>query len=100
MDVNMQSVNFNVQPQLVQFVQRRMDKMETFYDRVIYSDVYLKLLNTSAKENKIAELKVHVPGDELVVKKQGKSFEEAIDKAADSLQRLLTKRKRKIRPYV
>ncbi|MBL7471601.1 ribosome hibernation-promoting factor, HPF/YfiA family [Robertkochia sediminum] len=99
MEVNTQSVNFNVQPDLINFVQKRMDKLDHFYDRVIHSDVYLKLQNTSAKENKIAEIKVHVPGDEFVVTKQCKTFEEAVDAAASSLERVLTKRKQKLRPH-
>jgi putative sigma-54 modulation protein len=53
--------------------------------------------NTSAKENKIVEIKVLVPKDKFVVKKQCKSFEEAIDTACSSLERKLVKRKEKIR---
>ena len=100
MEVNTQSVNFNIDRELVNFVQKRMDKLENFYDRVIHSDVYLKVVNTSVKENKIAEVKVHVPGDEFIVKKQCKSFEEAVDSAVSSLERLLTKRKQKLRAHI
>ncbi|WP_224489850.1 ribosome hibernation-promoting factor, HPF/YfiA family [Robertkochia flava] len=99
MEVNTQSVNFNVQPDLLDFIQKRMDKLDHFYDRVIYSDVYLKVEKTSEKENKFAEIKVHVPGDDLIVKKQCKTFEEAVDSAASSLERVLTKRKQKLRPH-
>ena len=45
----------------------------------------------------MVELKIHVPGDDFVVKKQCKSFEEATELAAESLERLLVKRKEKIR---
>ncbi|TRZ41486.1 ribosome hibernation-promoting factor, HPF/YfiA family [Robertkochia solimangrovi] len=100
MEVNTQSVNFNVDQKLVNFIQKRMDKLDVFYDRVVHSDVYLKVQKTSMKENKIAEIKVHVPGDEFVVKKQCKTFEEAIDSAASSLERVLTKRKQKLRAYI
>lgn len=99
MEVNTQSVNFNVEPELIGFIQRRMDKLDHFYDRVIHSDIYLKVQKTSAKENKLAEIKVHVPGEEFMVKKQCKTFEEAVDSAASSLERVLTKRKQKLRPH-
>lgn len=97
MKVNTQSVNFNAEEQLIDFVQKRLDKLELFYDKIISSDVYLKLENTSSKKNKIVEINMHVPKDRFVVKKQGKSFEEALDSACDSLERKLVKKKKKIR---
>ncbi|RTE52584.1 ribosome-associated translation inhibitor RaiA [Arenibacter aquaticus] len=99
MKVNTQSVNFNADGKLIDFVQSRLNKMELFYDKVISSDVYLKVENTSSKENKIVEIKVQVPKDRFVVKKQCKTFEEAIDMACSSLERKLVKRKEKIRLY-
>ncbi|ASO03517.1 MAG: ribosome-associated translation inhibitor RaiA [Arenibacter sp.] len=97
MKVNAQSVNFTADGKLIDFIQARLNKMELFYDKVISSDVYLKVENTSAKENKIVEIKVLVPKDKFVVKKQCKSFEEAVDTACSSLERKLVKRKEKIR---
>jgi putative sigma-54 modulation protein len=100
MKVNMQSVNFNADQKLIDFIQNRMNKLETFYDKVIKSDVYLKVENTSDKENKIFEARVSVPGDSFVVKKQCKSFEEGTDMAIASLERQLKKRKEKLRSYL
>ena len=100
MKVNTQSVNFNADQKLIDFIQNRMDKLEMFYDKVIKSDVYLKLENTSNKENKIFEARVTVPGDSFVVKKQCKSFEEGTDMAIASLERQLKKRKEKLRSHL
>src|SRR5690606_40794246 len=75
MKVNTQSVNFNADKKLIDFIQKRMDKLDLFYDKVISSDVYLKVENTSDKENKIFEARVSVPGDSLVVKKQCKTLD-------------------------
>ncbi len=97
MKVHAQSVNFNADGKLINFIQNRLDKLDLFYDRVISSDVYLKVENTSAKENKIVEIKLNVPKDKLVVKKQCKSFEEAVDSACSSLERKLKKCKEKMR---
>ena len=94
MKVNTQSVNFNADQKLIDFIQKRMDKLDMFYDKVIKSDVYLKLENTSDKENKIFEARVSVPGDSFVVKKQCKSFEEGADMAVSSLERQLKKEKK------
>ena len=99
MKVNAQSVNFNADVELIQFVENRLNKLETFYDKVISSDVYLKVQKTSVKENKIVEIKLNIPRDNYVVKKQCKSFEEAIDSACSSLERMLIKKKEKMRVY-
>lgn len=100
MKVNTQSVNFVADKKLIDFIQKRLDKLDLFYDKIIQSDVYLKLENTSEKENKIVEAKVSVPGDSFIVKKQCKSFEGATDMAASSLERQLKKRKQKLRSHI
>ena len=95
MKVNLHNVGFTVDQKLVDFIQKKMDKLDLFYDKVIDADVYLKLDNTTAKENKIVEVKVHIPGESLVVKKQFKTFEEGIDSAITPLERMLLKHKDK-----
>ncbi|WP_299338045.1 ribosome-associated translation inhibitor RaiA [uncultured Psychroserpens sp.] len=100
MKVNTQSVNFNADRKLIDFIQKRMDKLEMFYDKVIQADVYLKVENTSDKENKIFEARVKVPGDSFIVKKQCKTFEEGTDIAVSSLERQLKKRKQKLRAHI
>ncbi len=97
MKVNLQAVNFNVDRKLVDFVQEKVDKLEKYYDKIVSSDVFLKLENTSDKENKTVEIKINVPGDDFVVKKTAKSFEEGVDLAIDSLERVIVKRKEKLR---
>lgn len=99
MKVNTQSVNFVADVTLIEFIQTRMDKLDLFYDKVISSDVYLKVENTSSKENKIVEIKVRIPRDQFIVKKQCKSFEEAVDSACNSLERKLVKKKEKMRAH-
>ncbi|WP_047419378.1 ribosome hibernation-promoting factor, HPF/YfiA family [Cellulophaga sp. Hel_I_12] len=97
MKVNAQSVNFNAEGTLINFVQNRLNKLDQYYDKILGSDVFLKVEKMSAKENKVVEIKVYVPKNEFIVKKQCKSFEEAIDAACDSLKRQLVKQKEKLR---
>lgn len=96
MKVNIQSVNFSIDKKLVDFVEDRVGKLEKFYDKIITADAYLKVEQTSEKENKLVELNIHVPGDSLIVKKTCKTFEEAVDLACESQERLLKKRKEKL----
>ena len=100
MKVHTQSVNFNADQKLLNFIQDRMDKLDRVYDKVIKSDVFLKVENTSDKENKIFEARVNVQGDSFVVKKVCKTFEEGADSAVSSLERQLKKRKEKLRTYL
>lgn len=100
MKVNVHAVNFNVDGKLVDFIQDRMLKLEKFYDKIVSTDVFLKVENTSDKENKIAEIKIHVPGDDFLVKKQCKTFEEAVELASESLERIVVKRKEKISSHI
>jgi putative sigma-54 modulation protein len=100
MKVNVHAVNFTVDAKLVVFIQERMDRLEKYYDKVVSSDVFLKVEKTSEKENKIAEIKIHVPGDEFIVKKQCKTFEEAMEQSAESIERFLIKRKEKINTHI
>ncbi len=99
MKVNTQSINFVADQKLKDFIQKRFNKLDLFYDKIIQADVYLKVENTSEKENKLFEAKVSVPGDIFVVKRQSKSFEEGADSAASSLERQLKKRKEKLRSH-
>jgi putative sigma-54 modulation protein len=99
MKVSIHAVGFAVDAKLVAFIQERMDKLEKYYDKVVSSDVYLRVEKTSDKENKAVEVKVNVPGDEFLVKKQCKTFEEAVELSAESLERSLVKRKEKIREH-
>ncbi|MBW3517709.1 ribosome hibernation-promoting factor, HPF/YfiA family [Flavobacterium sp. NKUCC04_CG] len=100
MKVNIQAVNFNVDRKLVDFINERLTKLEKYYDKIVTFDVFLKLDNGSDKENKCVDVKILVPGDELIVKKVAKTFEEAVDLCGDSLERLLLKRKERIKSHL
>ena len=99
MKVNLQSVNFNIDQKLVSFVQERLDKLENHFHKIVHADVFLKVINTSGKENKITEVLLSVPGDEFIVKKTAKSFEEGVDECVSSLERQLQKRKEKLNAH-
>ncbi|MFL1897375.1 ribosome hibernation-promoting factor, HPF/YfiA family [Aquimarina sp. 2-A2] len=100
MKVNLQSVNFNVDEKLIQFTQTKLDKLEHHFNRIIYADVYLKVMNTSGKENKVTEILLTVPGDEFMIKKINKTFEEGVDECVSSLERQLQRRKEKLKAHI
>ncbi len=93
MKVFVQAVNFNADKELVAYVEKRVSTLEKYYDRIVDAEVFLKVQKTSEKENKIIEIKVNIPRDDLIVKKECKHFEEGINLTLDSLKRLLLKKK-------
>ncbi|MEZ5172464.1 MAG: ribosome-associated translation inhibitor RaiA [Bacteroidia bacterium] len=97
MKVTVQSVHFNADRKLLDFIESRMEKLAMHYDKIIESEVTLKLDNASNNENKITEIRLHVPGNDLFAKRQCSSFEEATDQAVDALRHQITKHKDKIR---
>lgn len=99
MKVFVQSVNFNADKDLVEFVEKKVLTLEKYYDRIVDAEVFLKVQQTSEKENKTVDVKINVPGDEMVVKKVCKTFEEGISLCADALRRQLNKRKEKQRAH-
>ena len=99
MKVNVQTPNFAADAKLISFIERRLSKLEQFYDRIVYTDVFLKVQKTSEKQNKTVEILVSVPGDDFIVKKEARTFEEGTDECVQSLERQLKKHKQKQRTY-
>jgi putative sigma-54 modulation protein len=97
MTVKIQSVHFDADKKLLEFIQEKVDKLTQFYDGIITSDVTLRIDKSSDTENKVAEIRIHLPGNDLFAKKQCKSFEEAIDTSLDALRTQVKKHKEKIK---
>ena len=97
MKISVQSVNFNINRDLVQFIEKKVNNLEKFHDHILGAEVFLKVQSTSEKENKIADIKMKLPGVDVVAKNQSKTFEEAVSLGVDSLKRQLVKRKEKLR---
>ncbi len=100
MKVNVQTPNFVADVKLLHFIERKLTKLEQFYDRIVFADVFLKVKKTSEKENKMVEILLSVPGDDLIIKKEAKTFEEGTDDCIKSLERQLKKRKQKQKAYL
>ncbi len=99
MKVFVQSVNFNADSGLIKFAENKVESLSKYFDRIIDSEVFLKVQQTSEKENKIVEVKINVPGDNFIVKKSSKTFEEGLVLSVDSLKRQLNRRKEKLRSH-
>ena len=97
MKIRVQSIHFTADIKLLDFIQKKADKLDQFFDQIISGEVYLKLEKTEDEANKITEIKLIIPGNDLFAKEQCKTFEEATDKAIESLRRQVDKHKEKVR---
>jgi putative sigma-54 modulation protein len=97
MKITVQSIHFTADVKLLDFIQKKVDKLEQHFDQIISGEVYLKLENVDDEANKISEIKLVVPGSTMFAKEQCQTFEEATDLSVESLIKQITKHKDKTR---
>ncbi len=97
MKVNVKSVRFRADQKLEDFIEKKLQKFFGFHEQILDADVVLKLDNNETRENKIAEIRLALKGEELFAKKQSKAFEESVDQAIDALKKQIDKYKEKFK---
>ena len=97
MKVKINSVHFKADKKLEDFVNEKVGKLENYFDGVISSEVTLRLDKNTETGNKVAEIRITLPGNDLFAKKQAVSFEQATDTAVEALRKQMTRHKEKIR---
>lgn len=97
MKVYTETNHFSADEKLLEFIERKLSKLDTYFDRIIDARVHLKLENSGQIKDKIAEVRIAVPGDVLIAKETEKTFEASIDKSVDVLKRQLIKYKDRLR---
>ena len=95
MKLKVQSIHFDADIKLIDFIQKKVDKLETYFDRLVDGEVFLRL-NNEGIENKTVEIKINTPGAQLFATEKARSFEAATDLATEALKNQLKKHKTKI----
>ena len=96
MNVNIQTVHFEADNKLVDYVNKKLMRLDTFHDRIVKVEVFLKLDNVvHTIKDKVAEIKVLIPRHEFFVKQSSKSFEESFDAALESIITQIKRQKEK-----
>jgi putative sigma-54 modulation protein len=96
MKLQMHSIHFDADRKLIDFIQKKADKLDTFYDQIIDGEVFMRIDKNNSKANKIIEIKLNVPGKQFFAKNQADSFEAATDEAVEGLRRQIKKYKEKL----
>lgn len=97
MKVNITSVKFKTDRKLEEFISTKVEKLSGVYEGIIGSDVTLRLENNEDQNNKVAEIRLLIKGNDLFARKQSNTFEEATDTAVDALRKQLDKHKDRFR---
>jgi putative sigma-54 modulation protein len=97
MKIHTEAVQFKADQKLHDYIAKKMEKLTTYFDRIINVEVKLRLENSGQVKDKVAEIQLQVPGQTLFAKETNKTFEQSIDGAVDNLRRQLTKYKDKLR---
>jgi putative sigma-54 modulation protein len=96
MNVSIQTVRFDADGKLIEQVQKKIQKLSTFSDKIIDVNVFLKLDNLAHTiKDKVVEIRVHVPRYDFFVKTSSKSFEASFEEAFDSLVNQIKRKKEK-----
>jgi putative sigma-54 modulation protein len=98
MNIQLTTVHFTADQKLIDFVNKKVPKLDTYFEGIIGAEVILKVVKPETANNKVAEIKLSIPGtDYLFAEKQADSFEEAIDLAIEAVRKQLTKFKDKLK---
>ena len=96
MKTQIQSIHFDADKKLQDFIENKMDKLYKIYDRIENCDIILKLDKNDQNKNMIVEISMSIPGNRLFVKDQSESFEMAFEKAIEQIKKQLLKHKEKV----
>lgn len=94
MEIKIKSLKFDADQKLIAYVEKKVDKLERFCDELDTVDVTLSLL--SEPDNKNVQIQTHVLGQDVIIERNAKTFEEAVTDAADAMKEKLTRVKEKL----
>ena len=97
MEIRIQSIHFDATEQLQAFIQKKVSKLEKYYEDIKKVEVSLKVIKPETASNKEAGVKVLVPNGEFYASKICNTFEESVDVCIEALEKQLVKYKEKQR---
>lgn len=93
MNTQIQAIHFKADQKLQGYISKKLEKLETFYSGIIDAQVFLKVENSSLKENKTIEIKLNAKQNSFVQTVTSRSFEASTDLAIESLKKAVKRYK-------
>lgn len=97
MNTKITALHFKADKKLEDFIEERFMKLEKLSDGILGAETILKLEHSDKPDNKIAEIKLAIKGNDLHAEKRHSSFEGAFDLAIEAIRKQLSKNKEKMR---
>ncbi len=95
MEVKINAIHFEATEKLVDFINKKVDKLAKKNELVSSAEVILKVVKPETAMNKEASVRLTVPrSEDLFASKVADTFEEAIDNCLDALKKQLEKGRR------
>ena len=91
MQIQIHSIHFDADQRLLDFVHAKLEKLLTFNNELQSCEVFLRVEKSDSTDNKVVELKAHIPGKDLFAKRKATSFEAAMDEVHEALRRQVMK---------
>ena len=95
MKIEIQSRHFTPDGDLLNFVNKKVNKLLSVDDNLMHADVFLKIEKAESPVNKIAEIRVHASNGGYFAKKQCASFEESTNLTVKAIRKQVLKSKGK-----
>jgi len=86
MKISIQNPDFNATAALTEFVELNVGKLSLLSDKILECRVSLKIDKSDTRENKICELKLVIPGQDLFASRQSNTFEEAVTQSIEAIR--------------
>lgn len=99
MKMDLQTVGFNADSTLTDYAREKTEGLTKFYDQIVGAEIYLKLVQDDKKINKVAEIKLNIPGNDIYAESRAEKFEGAINDTVDKLKGQIRKIKTKLSTY-
>jgi putative sigma-54 modulation protein len=96
MKVDIQSIHFDADQKLLDFINKKIEKVGTYYEDIRSVDVYLRLEKDIEKDNKTVEVKINMNHNPVFAKEHSSTFEAATDMVMDKLVAQVKKHKEKL----
>jgi len=93
MDIKINALKFDADKKLIDFIEKKLGKLDKFYEDIVRTEVNLSLL--PEHENKNVMVRVLIPGTEVVVERNAGTFEDAVVECAGILKEKLVSAKEK-----
>ena len=95
MQIIIQSPHATPTQELTAFINASVGELSHLHGRIETARVFLRIEKAKASDNKVFEISLALPGNDLFVKKHSDTFKDAVAKAIDAFEREIDKMKTK-----